>query len=72
MLTDSKTNDNTPAPNSHSGQRPRLVLKKSKTKLIKMERNSSLNRAEVALLIRKICDEKGIEYPNKIPRSSFV
>jgi hypothetical protein len=69
MLTESKTQHNTPGidtANGISSPRPRLVLKKSKTKLLKsLDRKSSLNRAEVARIIREICAEKGIEYPNK-------
>lgn len=68
MLTESKSNRDIPAIAATSAittPRPRLVLRKSKTKLIKVERKSSLDRAEVARMLREICAEKGIEYPNK-------
>ena len=50
---------------SSLNQQPKLRLTKSKTKLIKVERKFSLKRAAVAKMVREICDEKGIEYPNK-------
>jgi len=50
---------------SSASQQPVLRLRKSKTKLIKMERNFSFKREDIARMVREICDEKGIEYPNK-------
>lgn len=69
MVTESKNNGEVhtiDSSNSSRTQRPKFVLKKSKTKLIKsLDRKSSLNRAEVARMLREICAEEGIEYPNK-------
>jgi len=45
--------------------RPKLRLRKSKATLLKFDRKSSLDRAEVRRMIKAILDEKGIDYPNK-------
>ena len=73
MLTESKNSQMDEVTNGATSAtpipRPKLILRKSRTKLIKMdieqEKKSSLNRAEIAKLIREICEEEGIIYPNK-------